>query len=237
MFKQLLNSFLDLAPILAVVVVFQLFVIKQTIPNISNLITGMAFIIIGLSLFMQGLEKSLFPLGESMAYAFARKGSLLWLLIFAFCLGFGTTVGGSSLMAIANEAAKLASKSQLIAANNHAHDNYALGLRLTVAFSVGFAIVLGVLRILRGWPLYYFIIGGYSSVIIMTPFAPAELIGIAYESGGVTFSTSVIPIITALGVGLASAIRGRHPIIDGFGLIAFTSLMPMLFVMLYGILR
>jgi hypothetical protein len=237
MFKRLLSSFLDLVPILLVVVLFQLFVVKQSIPNIGNLIAGMVFIIIGLSLFMQGLEKSLFPLGENMAYAFARKGSLLWLLMFAFCLGFGTTMGGSSLIALSNEAATLAYKSELIVLNPDTLRNYALGFRLTVAFSVGFAIILGVLRILRGWPLYYFIIGGYASLIMITPFAPKDLIGIAYESGGVTFSTSVIPIISTLGVGLASAIRGRNPITDGFGLIAFTSLMPMIFVMAYGILR
>lgn len=235
--KQLFSSFLDLAPILSVVLVFQLVVIKQTIPNSTDLISGMLFVTLGLTLFIQGLEQSLFPLGEAMAHAFARKGSLFWLLSFAFCLGFGTTVAEPALIAIANEAASIASKAEHIAQTDAARSDYALGLRLTVALSVGFAIVVGVLRILRGWPLYYLIIGGYCGVVIMTPFAPAEIIGIAYDSGGVTTSTITVPLVTALGIGLASAIKGRNPMIDGFGLIAFASLTPMIFVMTYGMLR
>jgi hypothetical protein len=192
--------------------------------------------VLGLTLFVQGLEQSLFPLGEAMAYAFARKGSLFWLLAFAFCLGFGTTVAEPALIAVAEEAANIASKAHFIEQTNEAKDNYALGLRITVALSVGFAILIGVLRILRGWPLFYLIIGGYCGVVIMTPFAPAEIIGIAYDSGGVTTSTITVPLVTALGVGLAHSIKGRNPMIDGFGLIAFASLTPMIFVMAYGML-
>ncbi len=235
--KQLCNSFLDLVPILAVVLVFQVLIIKQPIADVASLIIGTLFVVLGLALFIQGLEQSLFPLGEAMAYAFARKGSLFWLLIFAFCLGFGTTVAEPALIAIAAEAADIASKGNIIAHTSEAKASYALGLRITVALSVGFAILVGVLRIIRGWPLYYLIIGGYCGVILITPFAPADIIGIAYDSGGVTTSTITVPLVTALGVGLATAIKGRNPMIDGFGLIAFASLTPMIFVMAYGVIR
>ncbi|MCX7068596.1 MAG: DUF1538 domain-containing protein [Methylococcales bacterium] len=235
--KQLCNSFIDLVPILAVVLVFQVLIIKQPIADVASLIIGTLFVVLGLALFIQGLEQSLFPLGESMAYAFARKGSLFWLLIFAFCLGFGTTVAEPALIAIAAEAADIASKGNIIAHSTEAKSSYALGLRITVALSVGFAILVGVLRIIRGWPLYYLIIGGYCGVILITPFAPADIIGIAYDSGGVTTSTITVPLVTALGVGLATAIKGRNPMIDGFGLIAFASLTPMIFVMAYGVIR
>lgn len=235
--KQLFGSFLDLAPILAVVLVFQVFIVRQPIPDVGNLIGGTLFVIVGLTLFVQGLEQSLFPIGETMAYAFARKGSLFWLLTFAFCLGFGTTVAEPALIAIAQEAASIAAKADIIGQNDDAKDSYALGLRITVALSVGFAILVGVLRIIRGWPLYYLIIGGYCGVIAMTPFAPPEIIGIAYDSGGVTTSTITVPLVTALGVGLATAIKGRNPMTDGFGLIAFASLTPIVFVMAYGVLR
>lgn len=234
--KRLFSSFLDLAPILAVVLFFQIVIIRQAIPDVAQLISGTLLIILGLSLFIQGLEQSLFPIGETMAYSFARKGSLFWLLTFAFCLGFGTTVAEPALIAVVDEAAEIASKANIIAQTDAARDNYALGLRITVALSVGFAILVGVLRILRGWPLFYLIIGGYSCVLVMTPFAPAEIIGIAYDSGGVTTSTITVPLVTALGIGLATAIKGRNPMVDGFGLIAFASLTPMIFVMAYGML-
>lgn len=235
--KQLFSSFLDLVPILAVVLVFQVLVIRQPIPDVASLIAGTVFVVIGLTLFVQGLEQSLFPIGEAMAYAFARKGSLFWLLTFSFCLGFGTTVAEPALIAIAQEAASIAAKAGIIEPGDDAQASYALGLRISVALSVGFAILVGVLRIIRGWPLYYLIIGGYCGVIVITPFAPPEIIGIAYDSGGVTTSTITVPLVTALGVGLATAIKGRNPMVDGFGLIAFASLTPMVFVMAYGVLR
>lgn len=234
--KQLINSFLSLLPILAVVLVFQVLIIQQPIADVSGMIVGVLLVILGLTLFVYGLEQSLFPVGESMAYAFARKGSVFWLLLFAFCLGFGTTVAEPALIAVADEAAMVTSKSHLIAQTDAARSQYALGLRITVALSVGFAILVGVLRIIRGWSLYYLIICGYCGVVIMTPFAPAEIIGIAYDSGGVTTSTITVPLVTALGVGLASAIKGRNPMLDGFGLIAFASLTPMIFVMAYGMI-
>ncbi len=234
--RQLLTSCLDLLPILSVILVFQILVIQQPVNDAMNLVIGTLFVVLGLTLFIEGLEQSLFPIGESMAFAFARKGSLFWLLVFAFCLGFGTTVAEPALIAVADESAKIASLGNIIAQTDQARDAYALGLRVTVALSVGFAILLGVLRIIRGWPLHYLIIGGYCAVIAMTPFAPEEIIGIAYDSGGVTTSTITVPLVTALGVGLATAIHGRNPMVDGFGLIAFASLTPMIFVMIYGML-
>lgn len=235
--KQLISSFLSLLPILAVVLIFQVFIIRQPIADVTGMMIGVVQVILGLTLFVYGLEKSLFPVGESMAHAFARKGSVFWLLLFAFCLGFGTTVAEPALIAVADEAANVTSKSHLIAQTDEARSQYALGLRITVALSVGFAILVGVLRILRGWSLYYLIICGYCAVVIMTPFAPPEIIGIAYDAGGVTTSTITVPLVTALGVGLASAIKGRNPMLDGFGLIAFASLTPMIFVMAYGMLQ
>ena len=234
--KPLADSFRDLAPIIIVISFFQIFVLQQPIPNLPELLFGTLMVAIGLALFIRGLEMALFPLGESMAYAFARKGSLLWLLVFAFCLGFGTTIAEPALIAVANEAADVAAQELIIKNEAAAKTAYALGLRLTVAVSVGFAITVGVIRIIKGWPIQYVIIGGYLGVVIMTMIAPDEIIGIAYDSGGVTTSTITVPLVTALGVGLASSIKGRNPMIDGFGLIAFASLTPMIFVMAYGIL-
>ncbi len=236
LFKPLWGSFKDLLPIILVIGFFQLVVLQQPIPNLGKLLLGTAMVVVGLALFIRGLEIGLFPIGENMAYAFARKGSLFWLLAFAFALGFGTTVAEPALIAVAAEAANVAAVGGMIVDDESARAAYANGLRLTVALSVGFAIVLGVLRILKGWPIQYLIIGGYIGVVVMTAFAPAEIIGIAYDSGGVTTSTITVPLVTALGVGLASSIKGRNPMTDGFGLIAFASLTPMIFVMAYGML-
>jgi hypothetical protein len=189
---------------------------------------------LGLTLFVQGLEMGLFPIGETMAYAFARKGSLFWLLAFAFCLGFGTTVAEPALIAVASEAADAMAKAGVVPADEAARASYAYGLRMTVALSVGASLVLGVFRILKGWPVHLLIIGGYIVVVILTFLAPPEIVGIAYDSGGVTTSTVTVPLVAALGVGLASTIRGRNPLTDGFGLIAFASMFPMIFVLLYG---
>jgi hypothetical protein len=234
--NSLLESVRDLAPIVAVIGFFQLVVLQQPIPNLADLLTGTLLVIIGLTLFVEGLKMALFPIGESMAHDFAAKGSLFWLLLFAFALGFGTTVAEPALIAVTKEAAEVAAAGGMIEHSKGAMQGYASGLRFTVAISVGLAIVVGVLRIIKGWPIHYLIIGGYVGVVIMTAFAPPEIIGIAYDSGGVTTSTITVPLVTALGVGLASSIRGRNPMIDGFGLIAFASLTPMIFVMAYGIL-
>ena len=232
----MLGSVRDLLPIVLVIVFFQFVVLQQPLPNIGQILLGVLFVILGLTFFIHGLEQGLFPIGESMATAFARKGSLFWLIAFAFSLGFGTTVAEPALIAVAEEAADVAANGAMIEATEAAKLQYADGLRYTVALSVGLAIVVGVIRILKGWPVQWFIIGGYVLVVIMTMFAPKEIIGIAYDSGGITTATITVPLVTALGVGLASSIRGRNPMIDGFGLIALASLTPMIFVMAYGMM-
>lgn len=232
--KSLLDSFRDLLPLVLVIVFFKLFVLQQMPADIFQILVGLMFVVVGLTFFIFGLQQGLFPIGESMAEAFAKKGSVFWLLAFSFCLGFGTTIAEPTLIAIASEASKVAAQAGVIELTEQAKDNYANGLRLTVAFSVGVAIALGVLRILLNWPIHYMIMTGYILVIVMTGFAPDEIIGIAYDSGGVTTSTITVPLVTALGVGLASSISGRNPFTDGFGLIAFASLLPIVFVLVYG---
>jgi len=232
----MMGSLRDLLPIILVIAFFQLFILQQAIPNFLDIIIGTLFVIMGLTFFIYGLEMGLFPIGESMANAFAHKGSVVWLLIFAFALGFGTTVAEPALIAVALEASQVAANGGMIENTAEAMKSYASGLRYTVAFSVGLAIVIGVVRILKGWSIQYMIMGGYGLVVVMTAFAPREIIGIAYDSGGVTTSTITVPLVTALGIGLATAIKGRNPMIDGFGLIAFASLTPMIFVMGYGML-
>ncbi|WP_290702779.1 DUF1538 domain-containing protein [Amphritea sp.] len=228
------GSLRDLLPIVVVIGFFQVVVLQQSVPDLVGLLTGLLCVVAGLTFFIYGLEMGLFPIGEVLAHSFARKGSLPWLLIFAFSLGFGTTVAEPALIAVAAEAARVAAEGGMIEATEQSMKSYASGLRYTVAVSVGLAIVIGVIRILKGWPIHYMIAIGYVLVVIMTFFAPAEIIGIAYDSGGVTTSTITVPLVTALGVGLASSIEGRNPMIDGFGLIAFASLTPMIFVMAYG---
>ena len=231
---SVLSSVRDLLPIVLVVAFFQVVVLQEPVPNLERILVGSLLVILGLAFFVRGLEQGLFPIGESIAYAFARKGNLFWLLLFAFALGFGTTIAEPALIAIAEEASKVAAAAGFIEHHEESMEDYAFGLRLTVALSVGFAIVVGVYRIIKGWPIQYFIIAGYIGVVIMTSMAPPEIIGIAYDSGGVTTSTVTVPLVTALGVGLAESIKGRNPMIDGFGLIAFASLTPMIFVMGYG---
>ncbi|MFQ5355260.1 MAG: DUF1538 family protein [Mariprofundaceae bacterium] len=234
--KPFINSAKDLAPIVITIVFFQLVVLQQAFPDIEKTIIGIFMVLIGLALFVKGLELGLFPIGESMAFAFAKKGNIFWLLAFAFALGVSTTIAEPALIAIAGKAAQVAAANGAIIDSVQAMETYALELRLTVALSVGLAITLGVLRILLGWPLHWCMVAGYMLVISMTYFSPEEIIGIAYDAGGVTTSTITVPLVAALGVGLASAVRRRNPVIEGFGLIAFASLLPMLFVMGFGIL-
>ncbi|WP_153915521.1 DUF1538 domain-containing protein [Shewanella sp. TC10] len=232
--QSMLGSFRDLVPIILVVSFFEIFILQQAPANLFSILVGVVFIVLGLTFFVFGLEMGLFPIGESLAHALARKGSTFWLVIFSFALGFGTTLAEPALTAVAAEAAEVAAEGGAIASSEDAMDSYALGLRLTVAVSVGLAILLGVIRIVKGWPIHYLIIGGYVIVMILTSFAPDNIIGIAYDSGGVTTSTITVPLVTALGVGLATVIKGRNPMLDGFGLIAFASLTPVIFVLLYG---
>ncbi|PID71976.1 MAG: hypothetical protein CSB34_04835 [Desulfobulbus propionicus] len=234
--KKFWQAFADLLPIILVIAFFQVVVFHQPLPQLTEVIIGGVFVVVGLTLFVQGLEMGLFPIGEAMAHGLAQKGCLVWLLCFAFLLGFSTTIAEPALIAVAQEAAEIAVQGNLIHNTPEAAAQYALGLRLTVALSVGIAILVGILRILKGWPVHYLIIGGYIMVMLITTIAPKEIIGIAYDTGGVTTSTITVPLVAALGVGLASIIRGRNPLTDGFGLIAFASLMPMIFVMGYGLI-
>ena len=222
---DLKNSFKDLLPIIIVVALFQGLIIQAVPENLASIVIGLTIVAVGLALFIRGLELGIFPIGEGLAVDFAKKGSVFWLLTFAFTIGFATTVAEPALIAIANKAAVI----------SHGLID-AFWLRMTVALSVGFAIALGTLRILLGHPVAYYIISGYILVVIITFFAPVEIIGLAYDSGGVTTSTVTVPLVAALGIGLASSIKGRNPAIDGFGLIAFASLTPMIFVQIYGII-
>jgi hypothetical protein len=234
--KDALSSLRDLAPIVVVIAVFQAFVIRAPVDGFLSLVAGALLVVAGLTFFIFGLRIALFPIGEEIAHALARKGSAFWLFSFAFVLGFGTTIAEPALLAVAEEAAEVAVGAGVIENDEGAIENYALGLRLVVALSVGVALILGVLRILMDWSLPIMIISGYILVIVITGVAPAEIVGIAYDSGGVTTSTVTVPLVTALGVGLASSLKGRNPMTDGFGLIAFASLTPILFVLVYGII-
>jgi hypothetical protein len=219
------GSFKDLLPIILVIAFFQAFILQQVPDDLSSITIGLFIVAVGLAVFIQGLEIGIFPIGENLAHEFAAKGSVFWLLLFAFLIGFSTTVAEPALIAIANKAAVI-SEGRIDATM----------LRLTVALSVGFAISLGSFRILVGHPIHYYIITGYIIVVVLTYFVPVEIVGLAYDSGGVTTSTVTVPLVAALGVGLASSIRGRNPVIDGFGLIAFASLTPMIFVQIYGLI-
>jgi len=232
---SMLDSLRDLAPVFLVIAFFQLFILQQPVEGLFHLLSGAFLVVLGLTFFVFGLETGLFPIGNNMAHDFARKGSTMGLLSFAFALGLGTTIAEPALIAVAEEASKVAAAACIISNNIESMENYAFGLRLTVGVSVGLAIMLGVMRIIRGWPIQYLIIAGYILVVIVTAFAPPSIIGIAYDSGGVTTSTITVPLVAALGVGLAASIKGRNPMLDGFGLIAFASLLPIIFVLLFGI--
>jgi len=225
-FLQLLKeSFRDLLPIVLVIMFFQLAIIQSIPDNWLSTAIGLTIVGVGLAVFLLGLEVGIFPVGEGLASDFAHKGSTVWILLFGFMIGFGTTVAEPALIVIAQKAASIS-----------AGRIDATTLRMVVAFSVGFAIVLGVWRIIKGHPIHYYIISGYVLVVAATAFAPREIVGLAYDLGGVTTSTVTVPLVAALGIGLASTIKGRNPVLDGFGLIAFASLTPMIFVQIYGII-
>ena len=233
--RDAINSVRDLAPIAVVISAFQIFAFKQPLADLLPLAFGGLLVVIGLTLFIYGLRTALYPVGEGLANALAVKGSLFWLILFAFLLGFGTTIVEPALTAVADEAARVAAEGRAIQESADAMRGYSLSLRLTVATAVGLALVLGVLRILLNWSLPTMIIGGYILVLLLTTVAPKEIIGIAYDLGGVATSTVTVPLVAALGLGLASSIRGRNPMTDGFGLIAFACLTPILFVLVFGV--
>ena len=228
------GSLRDLLPIILVIAVFQLLVVQQPVDGVLSIFFGVLLVVAGLTFFVFGLRLALFPIGEGLGHSLAARGSIFWLVSFAFVLGFGTTVAEPALIAIAAEAAAVAAQAGLVADSDDARGAYAFGLRMTVATAVGVALVIGIVRILLDWSLPVMIISGYITVVILTGLAPPEFVGIAYDSGGVTTGVVTVPLVTALGVGLASSFKGRNPMLDGFGLIAFASLTPILFVLVYG---
>ncbi len=234
LWQDVLGSVRDLTPVVVVIGFFQVFVIREPVDGLASIAAGALLVVAGLSLFIFGLRLALFPIGENLAHSLAAKASVFWLVTFAFVLGFGTTIAEPALIAVAGEAANAAAAAEIIALTADAREEYALGLRLTVAAAVGVALILGVMRIIANWSLPLLIIGGYGIAVALTAIAPDEIVGVAYDSGGVTTSTVTVPLVTALGVGLASSLKNRNPMLDGFGLIAFASLTPILFVLVYG---
>jgi hypothetical protein len=234
--KIFLHSLRDLLPIITVVAVFQLLVLQQPFPDFGQMVGGTLMVAAGLALFVRGLELGLFPVGETMAYAFARKGSVAWLLAFAFALGFGTTVAEPALIAVANKAAGAMIDSGMVDGGDASLLATVWALRIVVGLAVAVGLLVGVIRIIKGWPMHIMISIAYLLMVAITPFAMPEMVPIAYDFGAVTTSEITVPLVAALGVGLASSIKGRNPMTDGFGLVAFASVMPMIFVMLYSLI-
>jgi len=241
--QQILNSIAvtvyDVLPILSIIVLFQLLIIRRPIPNTKRVLSGFVYVLLGLSLFIVGLEEALFPLGKLMAEQLTDPKFILgdaglsldaiqwhhylWVYIFAAALGFSTTVAEPSLIAVCMKASDVSGGAIR-----------PWGLRGAVAVGVAVGIALGTFRIVTGTPLHYYIIAGYVVVLIQTIYAPRNIIALAYDSGGVTTSTVTVPLVTALGLGLATNVPGRSVLIDGFGLIAFASLFPIMAVMAYA---
>ncbi len=229
----LLEALRDILPIAGTIVIFQLWVISRPVPNLQRLLRGLVFVIVGMTLFLKGLEVALFPLGDLMAEQLTgprfipSHGAVMmdyvWVYLFAASLGFATTLAEPSLIAVALKAQEISGGAI-----------HAWGLRLAVSLGVAFGISLGTYRIVSGHELFIFILLGYVVVLLQTFFAPAMIIGLAYDSGGVTTSTVTVPLVTALGLGLAKSVPGRDVLLDGFGLIAFASLFPIMTVLGYA---
>ena len=228
----------DVLPIVVLIVVFQIFVLRQKIPNVRSLLVGGAYVVLGLTLFLAGLERALFPLGKIMASQLSDPTFLYgttdvithvdwtaygWVYLFAAMIGFATTIAEPSLIAVAFKANEVS-----------AGTISTWGLRITVAIGVAFGISLGTFRIVSGTPLYLYVLAGYLLVVVQTVFAPKSIVALAYDSGGVTTSTVTVPLVAALGLELASTVPGRNPALDGFGLIAFASLFPIIAVLGYA---
>jgi len=232
-FNTLIATARDVLPIVAIMFGFQFLVIRRKMPNLRAVVTGFVLVLLGLTFFLQGLEQALFPLGKLMAQQLTAPDFLglndggeahyFWLYVFAAAIGFSTTIAEPSLIAVAIKANEVSSGAV-----------GTWGLRIAVAIGVAFGIALGTHRIISGTPVHYYIIAGYILVVIQTMFCPKSIIALAYDSGGVTTSTVTVPLVAALGLGLSSSIPGRNPLLDGFGLIAFASLFPIMSVMAYA---
>lgn len=227
----------DVLPIAGILFGFQIFVLRRPIPHLRQVLAGFVLVLVGLALFLEGLEEALFPLGRLMAEQLTDPaligggaaadsltwGDYYWVYLFAAAIGFSTTVAEPALIAVAMKAHSVSGGTVGV-----------WGLRVAVAIGVAIGIALGAFRIVSGTPLHWYIISGYILVLIQTLFAPRMIIALAFDSGGVTTSTVTVPLVAALGLGLASTIPGRSPVLDGFGLIAFASLFPMMTVMGYA---
>jgi hypothetical protein len=233
----ILGTIWDVLPIAAIIFGFQLVILRKPIPNLKKIIAGFVLVLLGLGFFLEGLEAALFPLGKLMAQQLTNPDFIAagnstgmlnwwdykWIYLFGFAIGFSTTIAEPALLAVAIKANQVSAGSIGI-----------WGLRIAVAIGVAFGIALGVFRIITGTPLYWYIIAGYVLVLVQTIFAPRLIIALAYDSGGVTTSTVTVPLVAALGLGLSSTVPGRNPLLDGFGLIAFASLFPIMSVMAYA---
>ncbi len=235
------TTLFDILPIAAVLLGFQALVLRRPIPNLKRILLGFLYVLVGLAFFLEGLDLALFPLGRAMAQQLTDPNFLLglgatadgletlhwsdyhWVYLFAFAVGFATTVAEPSLLAVAIKANEVSGGAIGI-----------WGLRRSVALGVAIGLVLGTWRIISGYPIHWFIIAGYVIVVIQTIFAPRLIVPLAYDSGGVTTSTVTVPLVAALGLGLATHVPGRDPLLDGFGLIAFASLFPMMTVMAHA---
>ncbi len=234
----LLDTFFDVLPIAVIIFGFQFLVIRKRVKDLKKVLTGMLYVLIGITFFLLGLEQALFPIGRSMAQQLTdpeflqsvrlTTGALhwqdyYWVYIFAFAIGAGTTIAEPALIAVAMKANEVSGGVIGV-----------WGLRVAVAIGVAIGLALGSYRIVIGVPMHYFIISGYVIVVIQTFFSPKLIVPLAYDSGGVTTSTVTVPLVAALGLGLAETVPGRSPLIDGFGLIAFASLCPIISVMAYA---
>ena len=238
LFTLFTSTFFDILPIAIIIFGFQFFVIRKPIKNLKKVLLGMFYVLIGITFFLLGLEEALFPVGRSMAAQLTNPEFLqsaritvgelqwqdyYWVYIFAFAVGAGTTIAEPALIAVAMKANEVSGGAIGV-----------WGLRISVAIGVAVGLALGSYRIVEGVPMHYFIITGYVIVVIQTFFSPKLIIPLAYDSGGVTTSTVTVPLVAALGLGLAETVPGRSPLIDGFGLIAFASLCPIISVMAYA---
>lgn len=230
--RVLLETLRDLAPLLLVVGFFYAAVVGAPPPQIGLTLGGLLLVVLGLTFFVRGLAMSLFPLGEGLADTFARRGNAALLLAFAFAIGFGSTVAEPALLAVTMKAATAAAEAGLVAGGEAGAARTALILRYAASVAVGIAVVLGCLRILLGWPVWWLLLGGYGTAAVLGLVSDTPLLGVAFDAGAAATSAINIPLIAALGIGLASVLGGRRPLADGFGVVALASLMPMLVVLI-----
>lgn len=234
--RNILGHMRDVAPLVVVIAFFQGVVLRRPLPDLWDVLLGLVLLVIGLGLFMRGLEIALFPAGESIGHALVRLGSGTWLLVFSFLVGTGTVMAEPALIAVADRVAAAAAEAELLADTTSAKGWYALGFRFSVALGVGSALALGVLRTVKGWPLHRLLGGCVIALALTLPLASTEFAAVALDAGGVALSTITVPLVTALGIGLASSISGRSTLTDGFGLVALTAMIPAMFVLVYAVL-